>query len=401
MNTANNMKIRRKDVWRRSMALLLCLCSILSLFSTFGSTAAEAAGAEPAQNTAVTESAPASEESVSEPEEEPADEPAPAEDLPVYHVTDTTSGNSTTYATPDGTGATWTNSSRVYLWWKTNGTFGGITQQNTIHVYAKAGETICFGSNVYNSQLNINGTATESVAAQKGKNDIIMTDLHGERKAFDVENTGEKKGYIPNWQTEKAIKLAMNTKDGVKFEYSGSQTNIDKNKTYTYTPLTYKVKETGVYSFQFHSYGGGGNGNCQKCPLKESGIVTVVNKDTSTTTYNVFEPSQVNGLVTAWDLRVFDEKGELQTGRTYADVLALEMCPSGDTEMTETYYVVSPDSYIYELQFKGASPYTYNFFANNQGLIDDGTGVSVRRKSPFRVRRKSPILVNRKSPLTI
>ena len=44
------------------VAWLLCLCSILSLFSTFGSTAAEAAAPESAQDTAISESAPASEE---------------------------------------------------------------------------------------------------------------------------------------------------------------------------------------------------------------------------------------------------------------------------------------------------------------------------------------------------
>ena len=67
---------------------------------------------------------------------------------------------------------------------------------------------------------------------------------------------------------------------------------------------------------------------------------------------------------------MFNEQGYKETGRVYADYLDFQE----QGNVNETYYVLTSDNYIYQWDFKNAHPYTYNFFANNQGLLDRATG---------------------------
>ena len=151
------------------------------------------------------------------------------------------------------------NSARTYMCWAAgNGTFGGIVHKNYIHVFAFEGETITFGSSVAKSTLNIAGTgALSSSPADQAKAeqqlgegatvDIVLIDLDGNRILYDVVEGG--KGHIPNYQTEVLAKT-MESVSGQKREAGGT--------AYSYTPLTYPVHETGVYTFEFHSQDGAG-----------------------------------------------------------------------------------------------------------------------------------------------
>ena len=254
------------------------------------------------------------------------------------------------------------NSARPYLYWR-NDVFGGIVGKNYIHVYAFEGETICFGSNIYNSKLNMAGDreATEEEKKEIKKRlgydeaddtvdtdisvDIVLTDLRGNRILYDVKQNGL--GHIPNVQTEVLAKTLESP-------------NGQSQGTYNYTPLTYKVTETGVYTFEFHSYDlSGTDGQSYK---------NISNFYSQSATRN--ENAQ-GALVAAWDVSVFNEQGYKKTGRVYADYLALQ---ENGGEVRETYYVVTTDSYIYRWDWKGVKPNTYSFFADNRGLTDNATG---------------------------
>ncbi len=273
-----------------------------------------------------------------------------------------------------GATASYADSARNYLYWAP-GQFGGVNYKNYIHVFAFEGDTICFGSNVANSEINaagdgnVNATQKEEIEKRLGTGatvDIVMTDLRGNRILYDVVEGG--KGHIPNVQTEVLAKTMENKagNDSMNTELGVNLSKGDGTPQYTYTPLTYEVTETGVYTFEFHSYyytsdvghhrGHLGNkNNNTEAAWKTTSYVTGDN----------------SALVTAWDISVFNEQGHKETGRVYADYLSLQQ---NGSNTVETYYVVTTDSYIYRWDWNGATPYTYNFFADNKGLTDNATG---------------------------
>ncbi len=251
-----------------------------------------------------------------------------------------------------------TDSARTYLYWRP-GQFGGVNYRNYIHVYAFEGETICFGSNVCNSILNEAGTRVANAAEQadivkqlgEGATvDIVLTDLKGNRIPYDVNPTTGA-GYIPNVQTEVLAKT---------MESPAGNAQTVGTDNYSYTPLTYQVRETGVYTFEFHSYNYNNSTTGQ----------TVKNTPTF---YSEGTDTAHGSLVAAWDVSVFNERKQKETGRVYADYLSLQQ-NGGAGKVMETYYVVTTDSYIYRWEWKGNQPYTYNFFADNRGLTDNATG---------------------------
>lgn len=253
-----------------------------------------------------------------------------------------------------------------------NGSFGGVEYRTIFHVYAFEGDTICLGSSVYNSTLNINhkeNTYDSATKGEKGSVDIVMTDLSGNTHAIDIRNSSDEggetntTGYIPNWQTEYAAVKYLEKKDG---KFSG--TYNDGITSYTYTPYTYTVTETGVYTFEFHSYNKSNDLNDVSGHRKRSEPF-----HDPTTNYG--------GEIAAINLTVFDESGKEQHGRTYADFLSMQMHPDS-TGIVDTYYILTKDSYIYKIKFNNASPYTYNFFSNNKGIYDpDSTNGDIIYKS--------------------
>ncbi len=235
-----------------------------------------------------------------------------------------------------------------------SGSYGGVEYRTIFHVYAFEGDTICIGSSVADSKVDMNFGVTGD-GKDKGSVDVVMTDLNGVTHAIDIRNsTAEDEtetnttGYIPDWQTEWAAVKYLEKKDG---KFSG--TYNDGTTTYTYTPYTYTVTETGVYTFEFHSYNKGGTNKSAKRS-------------------DSFEKAKSGGIIAALNLTVFDESGVEQHGRTYADFLSLQMTPA-TTGVVDTYYILTKDSYIYKMKFNDVRPYTYNFFSNNKGIYDSDT----------------------------
>ncbi len=299
--------------------------------------------------------------------------------------------------TPDGrTNVNFGTSSRNYLYWQ-KGSFGGVQYMNYIHVYAFEGDTICFGSDVWNSTLNTvgdraaNDTERADIQKRLGEGatvDIVLTDLRGNRILYDVKKDGA--GHIPDVQTEVLAKTMESP--------TGNSKNDVNGKDYSYTPLTYKVTETGVYTIEFHSYDNGGNdGQTTKNDTVDAN--TNNKNERNNVADNFYRPQSYSkraddtdwpagtsdngkyrepndaehgGVVAAWDVSVFNEQGHKETGRVYADYLSLQQ--NGGYNVIETYYIVTTDSYIYRWDWRGSTPNTYNFFADNKGLTDNATG---------------------------
>lgn len=266
------------------------------------------------------------------------------------------------------------------------GNFGGIEKRTIFHVYAFEGDTICIGSSVFDSGLDLNhkltngssyNDVTQANTSYNKKNDhkdkdsvdVIMTDLNGTKHAIDIRNSEDEPGelnttgYIDSPDMELAALKMQRQSDGT---YKGSY------KEKTYIPYTYKVHESGVYTFEFHSFDKAGTTNpagkykrSDQWPTSDSNYI---GKNSTGTAYY-----DTGGMIAALNLTVFNESGVKQTGRTYADFLSLQMGDIGDG-VHDSYYVLTSDSYIYKMQFNGATPYTYNFFANNRGVYDSATG---------------------------
>ena len=269
---------------------------------------------------------------------------------------------------------------RNYLYWQ-GGSFGGVQYRNYIHVFAFEGDTICFGSDVYNSTLNADGTAKATAAQQEEYRtklgaadatvDIVLTDLSGNRILYDVRPNGT--GHIANVQQEVLAKT-MESPDGHEETTSAG--------TYSYVPLQYEVRETGVYTLEFHSYDYNNNDgqttkndtvdpSGSKKNVADNFYAPVKYTESSTTVYHEPTDAQHGALVAAWDVSVFNEQGHKETGRVYADYLSMQQ--NGGYDVRETYYVLTTDSYIYRWEWKGLRPNTYNFFADNHGLTDAAT----------------------------
>lgn len=230
--------------------------------------------------------------------------------------------------------------------------FGGVYKRTIFHVFAFAGDTICIGSSVKNSGIDSNNKLKNLEAGKteypdEDSVDVIMTDPYGNTIPIDITDGA---GFIEKPGNEFAA-IKMQSRDDGTFKGNCTINSVE----YEYTPYTYPVQETGVYTFEFHSY------NMVGCPQKNT-------RSTDWSTY-----TDIGGLIAAINLTVFDEKGDKQTGRTYADFLSLQMGNVGGG-VKDAYYVLTKDSFIYKMKFNGASPYTYNFFANNKGIYDSSTG---------------------------
>lgn len=222
----------------------------------------------------------------------------------------------------------------------------------------------------------------------KGSVDVVMTDLNGVKHPIDIRyqadtSAGETEedfvptGFIENPGVELAA-LNLKKENG---KFIGEATFDDGNgaKEYTYTPYTYTVTETGVYTFEFYSYN---KGTGIPSGQSYSTATYIARKDLnmpSTANNHMLGAKYATGWIAALDITVFDESGEKQHGRTYADFLSLEMgegkaADGKNVGVRDAYYILTTDSYIYKMQFNNVSPYTYNFFANNKGLYDPATG---------------------------
>lgn len=299
--------------------------------------------------------------------------------------------------------------------------FGGVYKRTIFHVYAFEGETICLGSSVFDSGLDLDhklksGYSAYGVKVGKDSNDkditsgqknytnaymkpnnhedvgsidIIMTDLKGNTIPIDIRNSqntelGEtavnSTGYISCPAAEEAaVRMKMNPDGTFDAPYEDS-----KGTSQNYTPYTYKVKESGVYTFEFHSFDKGGvtnlteaqNSRSKQWPTAEHNYIGISDPNNPSDSCSFYD---TGGMIAALNITVFDENCQKQTGRTYADYLSLQMGlnnanSSSPKGVNDSYYILTTDSYIYKMQFNNVYPYTYNFFSNNRGIFDTATG---------------------------
>lgn len=348
-NNASNKKLHsQRTLWQRILASVLCVCLVVPMLNGVDLTWKM----QSKSNIASAAEATAEQEARKE-------EYAKKFDLDDLKWSGATTANGN---------INYGGSMRNYLDWRPEGTsFCGITQRNYIHVFAFEGDTICFGSNIDKSTLAINGNNyasddsgkyKEEIEAKLGAGataDIVLIDLQGNRIPFDVITNGA--GHIPNVQTEVLAKTMESM--------AGNNGTNKSGEEFSYTPLTYKVKETGVYTFEFHGTDHGGVGGQGTRNEEDFYNGTVPSGSTANAEQGL--------LVAAWDVSVFNEMDQKETGRVYADYLSLQN--NGNT--IETYYVLTTDSYIYRWDWNGNAPYTYGFFTDNRGLIDNVTGDTI------------------------
>ena len=219
---------------------------------------------------------------------------------------------------------------RPFLEWFTSKKTAGLTRTNSIHVFAKAGETISFGSSVHSAKTN----------KKVEGNDIQVTYPDGTKHPFDVLNTGL--GYIDTIEKESF---------GPYPENGG------------YTPLQITVSQTGIYKFEFHSPDPTSAGNPAKV-LATAEFATV----------------KADNCVAAWDVTVNDSNGMEIPGRAYENYICLNTgsnSPSGEDVAMSDLYILTADGYQYKVGLNGLDPYGFVLFANNRGFIDNVRNTSL------------------------
>lgn len=214
------------------------------------------------------------------------------------------------------------DSGRAYFDWMDQAYTAGIERKMKIMVYAKQGETLYFGSDIFDSMIDINESLKNTVSGA----DIVLIAPDGTRTAFDVIQNGE--GHIKN----------------VTMEKNGA--NVDGSNTNGYTPLKYAVNESGVYTFYFHS---------------KTGVhsePTVCNLDS---TWN-----SNNCNVGAWDISVEGSDGSRKHGRVYTKYYCINT--GGLNKFNSSLYIMTNDGYVYKTRLKNIQPAGFVFFGNNRGL---------------------------------
>lgn len=301
--------------------------------------------------------------------------------LTMFNVTDlpliNNGGNSVTASAEEETVTDadqkrfWDGTAARMFYSNLNDQFGGVKKRTTVFVYAKAGETIEFGSNVYNATTGYNASGdlvnNGTVAYGGDDGDILLHDLKDKIIEFNVEENGA--GHINSLAKEQQ---AMRLDEGDD-----------------YKPLTYTVTETGVYSLDFMSrrpstykyYTDAGLTTAKSSVDKNilnnaaaySGTYYYRGTDgttQSTSNISVFDPDFNPGWIAAWSVNVKGEDGQYIYGRTYADQLSIQT----QGTINERFFVLTNDNYLYKVEYKGLNPYTGTFFANNRGVLDTATG---------------------------
>lgn len=220
-----------------------------------------------------------------------------------------------------------------------SGTTAGIVRQNVMHTYLKAGESVYFGSSMWDSKINLNG---DKAGSSPTGCDIVVTYPDGGMHSFDVIQNGA--GYIDR-------RVEAETGPIISI----SDTNPDK-----YIPLSFTAEVSGLYDFSFRSRTGA---------VAAPTPVRVKDSDAAAMT------GQKDSDVAFWDITVADQDGNEITGRTYSTYLALST-GKADHLMDALYYIVTNDGYIYKSEFEDIQPFGFVFFSNNQGITTIGETAS-------------------------
>lgn len=229
---------------------------------------------------------------------------------------------------------------RTFAEYMDTGSTAGIVRKNIMQTYLKQGETVYFGSSVYDSQFDATRKLTGSPKA-----DIAVRYPDGTDHGFDNLQYGI--GFI---------KSDAQVKAGPKITAEDyADTNSKK-----YIPQTFEAPMSGIYEFAFQSKTGA-----------QKSVDTSGSKVNETAEENDAVVKQAEAGVAFWDITVIGRDGKVITGRTYSDFLALT---TGAVKfpVSAEYYVVTKDGYIYKVTLDHIQPYGFIFFSNNQGLTTTG-----------------------------
>ena len=83
-------------------------------------------------------------------------------------------------------------------------------------------------------------------------------------------------------------------------------------------------------------------------------------------------------LVGAWDITVVGTDGNAKPGRVWTDILFLNAKAHGRS-IYPKMNVLTEDSYEYEVDFNGLQPYSFLFYSNNRGFLQNKVGVDGTR----------------------
>ena len=75
-------------------------------------------------------------------------------------------------------------------------------------------------------------------------------------------------------------------------------------------------------------------------------------------------------IVSAWDVTVADSNGDVQNGRAWSDVLALN-AGNHQRSIYSNFYILTKDGFEYQFNSNGMQPYGFAFYANNRGFLLD------------------------------
>jgi uncharacterized repeat protein (TIGR01451 family) len=207
---------------------------------------------------------------------------------------------------------------RPFTEW-TTGFTAGIPRQTLLQVYVQAGETVYFGSSVYNSA---NGNA-----------DIVYRTPSGQQYSCNVRSNN-RYGWIDSLVKEAAGPEPLNANGYRPCE-------IDADET-----------ETGLYEFEFHA------------PSTTIGQ----NPPTTSATEQFPTNSSQNTGVAAWDITVVNNGAE-QKGRVFTNYVALNMGNNGQN-LASDFYIQTWDGYLYRTDMNDVDPFGFIFYGNSKGFLD-------------------------------
>ena len=196
----------------------------------------------------------------------------------------------------------------------------GLRRQTQISVYAKATETIYFGSSAL------------------GTGAITMVDPNGIPHKYNVTTTSS--GYISNLAQEG---------NGPDRTSSGVG----------YKPIEIVVPKEGIYTFTFYS------------SQNDDGKTNPTNNPTKTPVTNEFSGTGVKGknsAIAAWDITVENSSGEIITGRSFSNALFLNI-GAIDAELNTQVYILTNDGFVYKFDTNGSNLFGFIMYANSRGPL--------------------------------
>ncbi len=139
-----------------------------------------------------------------------------------------------------------------------------------------------------------------------------------------------------------------------------------------YAPFTQKATddEEGIWIVEFYSRRGATAGTA----ANQDNINLAATADWRAAQNIVAEPTGLSPLIAAWDITVGDEftpadPTKFKRGRVFTQVFNGSIA-SGNNGFFGRFYSLTRDGFMYDIRNNGQNGLTFNFFANNKGVIN-------------------------------